>query len=255
MDLARIRNKGRQEQQDVQVNAVTLPAEKAVLEHIAIATEPAMPNLDADDFFDQQPAPLSTTESVSCKPAGFFRGFDPLAVILSGRERDLRGQKELMLLTEQQRQPLQVTTGCEEFLCFCLGNEEYGINIMDIKEIIKLRELTEVPRAPSFVDGVISLRGVIVPVFYMRKRLSMSLDYQRNHERIIIVRCNEGLHGLRVDKVIGVVKIYDGSRETTPAVLEGVARDFVAGIGRTDGRMIIILDIARVVDISLGEVG
>jgi chemotaxis signal transduction protein len=54
-----------------------------------------------------------------------------------------------------------------------LGDEEYGINIMEIKEIIKLRELTEVPRTPDFVDGVLSLRGVIVPIFTMRKRLGM----------------------------------------------------------------------------------
>ena len=143
----------------------------------------------------------------------------------------------------------------EEFLCFRLGDEEYGVNIMEIKEIIKPRELTEVPRAPDFVDGVLSLRGAIVPVFTMRMRLGMPLEHDASQERIVIVRCNDGLYGLRVDRVTDVVKIAKGDREATPAVLEGIAREFVAGIGRAGKRMLIILDIRTVVDTALGEVG
>jgi purine-binding chemotaxis protein CheW len=173
---------------------------------------------------------------------------------MAGREYDRTVSGAADLEPEQETQPVASEVVFEEFLCFRLGDEEYGINIMEIKEIIKPRELTEVPRTPGFVDGVLSLRGVIVPVFTMRKRLGMTLDYDGSQERIVIVRCGDGLHGLRVDRVTDVVKIAKTDREATPSMLEGVAREFVSGIGRTGKRMLIILDICKVVDTALGEV-
>ena len=151
-----------------------------------------------------------------------------------------------------EAEPVSQEEPFSEFLCFKLGEEEYGVNIMEIKEIIKPRELTEVPRISSFIDGVISLRGVIVPVFNMRKRIQLPEGGQLQ-ERVIIVRSAEELYGLRVDRVTDVVKIFDADREPTPAILDGVARDFVAGIGRNGSRMVILLDIMRVVDSTLGE--
>jgi len=102
---------------------------------------------------------------------------------------------------------------------------------------------------------VLSLRGVIVPVFMLRKRLGMSLEYEGNQERIIIVRSGDGLYGLRVDRVIDVIRIGQENREAAPSVLEGAAREFVAGIGRTGSRMVIVLDIGKVIDTALEEVG
>jgi len=249
MELAKIRNKVRQA-------VVSEPTQEAVpVEPVAgQPDEPSPPAISLpDNLLDLQSAGFSFPGPVAARPVPSEVRFDPLARILAGREHDcivIAGSYD----AEQEQQSEVAEATFEEFLCFRLGDEEYGINIMEIKEIIKTRELTEVPRTPGFVDGVLSLRGVIVPVFTMRKRLGMSLEYDASQERIVIVRCGDGLHGLRVDRVTDVVKIAKTDREVTPAVLEGVAREFVSGIGRAGKRMLIILDICKVVDTALGEV-
>jgi purine-binding chemotaxis protein CheW len=124
---------------------------------------------------------------------------------------------------------------------------------MEIKEIIKPRELTEIPRAPEFVSGVISLRGLIVPVINMRKRLGMSGEALASRTRIIIVKTGEGFSGLHVDEVTGVVKVDRATIEPPPPVLNGIDRDFVSSIGRVDNRMIIALEINNVTNIVFGS--
>jgi purine-binding chemotaxis protein CheW len=138
-----------------------------------------------------------------------------------------------------------------EFLCFRVSDEIYGINIMDIKEIIKPREVTEVPRAPSFVSGIISLRGIIIPIIDMLDRLGLPREKVTGRERVIVVRHGESFSGLLVDEIIQVVHITKDCLEAAPAVLEGIDRDFVSGIGRADGRMIILLNLENIADIHL----
>ncbi|MDD2365019.1 MAG: chemotaxis protein CheW [Desulfuromonadaceae bacterium] len=138
-----------------------------------------------------------------------------------------------------------------EFLCFRVSDEIYGINIMDIKEIIKPREVTEVPRAPLFVSGVLSLRGTIIPIIDMRIRLGLASEEQTGKERIIVIKNDNSFSGLLVDEVIQVVQIHQDALETAPTVLDGIDRDFVSGIGRSDGRLIIILNLENISDINL----
>lgn len=237
MELAKIRNKAVSAEQTAEVRT-SLPEAAS-----AAAAEQAPVEAAAPPEPAQAPLRFGSTQ----------RRFDPLAVILAGRDAADAPA------VEEAREPVVPTEegageGFEEFLCFTLDNEEYGVNIMEIKEIIKPRELTEVPRTPGFVDGVLSLRGVIVPVLAMRRRLDMAPVRDRSQERVVIIRHGEGLTGLRVDRVTGVVRIAEGSREAAPGVLEGAAREFVAGIGRSDGRMVIILDVASIIDFSFGEV-
>ena len=98
---------------------------------------------------------------------------DPLEVILAGRETAGCGEDQ-SLLSEVQEDAGKETY--QEFLCFKVSNEVYGVDIMDIKELIKPREVTEVPRAPSFVSGIISLRGVIIPIIDMLDRLGLERE-------------------------------------------------------------------------------
>lgn len=250
MELARIRNKSRRE--ELQTPQLEQPQQQP---NPASAVEETPPALSLpEDISDLPHGAIAFPGPAPARgvvPAA--RPFDPLTLILQGREQD-RAAAHLAVVPELL--PVDqavVETTYEEFLCFRLGHEEYGISIMEIKEIIKPRELTEVPRMPSYLDGVLSLRGVIVPVYALRRRLNMPCDHERAFERIVIVRCDEALYGLRVDRVTDVVRIVAGQREAAPAVLEGAAREFVAGIGRAGERMIIIMDIPKVVDTCLGE--
>lgn len=169
-------------------------------------------------------------------------GFDPAALILKGREC-AQGDDEF-LETEAAEETL-------ELLCFKVATEEYAISIMDIKEIIKPREVTEVPRVPEFVRGILSLRGIIIPIFDMRLRLGLPEGERSERERIIVVKRQGGFCGILVDQVVQVVRIAEESVEAAPVVLEGIDRDFVQGIGRVSGRMLILLDMEKVLDVGL----
>ncbi|MBJ6799675.1 chemotaxis protein CheW [Geomonas propionica] len=169
--------------------------------------------------------------------------FDPVAVILKGRESASFDGESL--------QQEVVEAASVELLCFRVASEEYAISIMDIKEIIKPREVTEVPRVPSFVRGILSLRGNIIPVFDMKNRLGLADGAVSDRERIVVVKRQEGYAGVLVDEVVQVVRIAEGGIEPPPVVLEGIDREFVLGIGRVGGRMLILLDMEKVLDVGL----
>ncbi len=254
MELAKIRNKALAEEREVAASPVIGPSGGMPDELLALPVQiPEMPQTATSQPDLPETAVVRFPELSPVQDAAPLRRFDPLAVIFAGRAlAEAAGtvdqQQETTALTGEMEQNF------EEFLCFTLADEEYGVNLMEIKEIIKPRELTEVPRTPDFVDGVLSLRGVIVPVLDMRRRLAMLPGQERGLERIVIVRHDECLTGLRVDRITGVLRITDDNRESTPGVLEGTAREFVSGIGRCSGRMIIILDVGRIIDFSFGEV-
>lgn len=174
--------------------------------------------------------------------------FDPLAVLLAGRQA-------VSLHAEDREESVSVNEAAgeeyEEFLCFKVSSEMYAINIMGIKEIIKPREVTEVPRAPSFIVGVLSLRGIIIPLLDMRLRLGLPPGEKSPRERIIVLKRPADLFGIVVDEVVQVVKITAATIEKPPAVLEGIDRDFVAGIGRCGGQMLILLNQEKIVDLTL----
>lgn len=174
--------------------------------------------------------------------------FDPLAILLAGRETVCDSQGNF-----SDRLPMHELVGEEfkEFLCFRVASEKYAINIMDIKEIIKPRELTEVPRVPGFVSGVISLRGIIIWVFDLCKRLELVPAGMSGKERIVVVKKGEEFCGVLVDEVIQVVRIAASTIEEPPAVLDGIDRDFVDGIGRSAGGMLILLNLENILDLTL----
>lgn len=178
--------------------------------------------------------------------------FDPLAVLIAGR-KDVQTDREEPDLAGVTT----YSTGEEfqEFLCFRVSSEIYAINILAIKEIIKPREVTDIPRAPGFVSGILSLRGIIIPIFNMRLRLGLPEGEISGRQRIIVVKKGEEFIGLVVDEVTQVVKIASASIENPPAVLDGIDRDFVGGIGRYNGQMLILLNQEKILDISLGQSG
>jgi purine-binding chemotaxis protein CheW len=172
--------------------------------------------------------------------------YNPLATILAGRDEAVDPEESAAF----QQQSL-AGGDIEEYLCFRVADEEYALNIMAIKEIIKPREVTEVPRVPNFISGVISLRGVIIPVMDMRLRLSLPVRAATGRERIIVLRTDAGFCGVLVDEVVQVARIQRADIEQPPAVLEEIDRDFVKGLGHFDNRMLILLNLETVIDISI----
>ena len=138
-----------------------------------------------------------------------------------------------------------------QYLAFHLNDEEYALDIKQISEIIKVREFTEIPRSPEFVLGIISLRGVVVPVFDLPCRMNLGSAEITANSRIVVCQSGDVAVGLLVDNINQVVTLVDDEVEPPPGVLSGLDREMVFGIGRYQGRMIILLQLNHVLDIEL----
>jgi purine-binding chemotaxis protein CheW len=139
----------------------------------------------------------------------------------------------------------------EQWLTFSLGDEEYALSIESVSEIIKPREVTDIPRVPDFISGIISLRGIIVPVFDLNRRLNLGQAELGASSRIIVCQNEDRLAGFIVDSINQVVNVPIGNIEPPPTVLSGLDRDFVEGVGRVDGRMLILLHLSNVINAEL----
>jgi len=206
-----------------------------------VSEEPAPEVFEDHNVAEIPRVPLTSPE------ARYAQTFDPLALLLAGRA-NVRNDVDMQsaeLFKEHDDAEFQ------ELLCFKVADEKYAVNIMEIKEIIKPREATEVPRVPPYVSGVLSLRGIIIPIINLRMRLGHAVVEVAGKERIIVVKKGEEFCGVMVDEVIQVVRIAQASIEPPPAVLDGIDRDFVEGIGRFDGQILILLNLARVIDLDL----
>ena len=138
-----------------------------------------------------------------------------------------------------------------EYLAFLLANEEYAVKVEDIKEIIRRQSITTVPRTPGFVLGIISLRGVILPVFDIKKRLGLEGGAtSRKTSRIIVVADKYGLQGIMVDKVTGVVKLKGSAIEPPPAIIGGVEAEYLQGLGRIGDRLLILFNTDKVLTVG-----
>jgi len=144
-------------------------------------------------------------------------------------------------------------------LTFGAGGEVYGIEILAIREIIKLREITEVPRAPRFLLGVVTVRGLVLPVVDLRLRLRLDASPLSRSARILVVAHKGERFGLLVDDVRGVVRFADNQIEPPPPSLAPSEAPFLAGIGRhPDGdeeRMVILLSLDAVFDFDVTRGG
>ncbi|BDG06934.1 chemotaxis protein CheW [Anaeromyxobacter paludicola] len=139
-----------------------------------------------------------------------------------------------------------------EYLAFRLGGEEYAFAIDFIREILKAPPITEVPRAPAHVLGVITVRGDVIPVFDPRRRLGLAPAPAegRGQGRVIICDAGEGPCGLLVDAVAQVVRLPPSAIEQKPQGIVGSSAEYIAGIGRERDRLYILLDLAAVLRFS-----
>jgi purine-binding chemotaxis protein CheW len=154
-------------------------------------------------------------------------------------------------------------TPARRFLTFMLAGEEYALDILRISEIIKVRPVTEVPRAPAFVTGIISVRGTIVPVVDLRLRLHLPASEPGPAGRILIVTKQDEPYGLVVDEVVHVVRLHAEDIEPPPAAVGVASSEFIGGIGRPPsilmpglgGRMLIVLNVDAVLAFEVGGRG
>jgi purine-binding chemotaxis protein CheW len=128
---------------------------------------------------------------------------------------------------------------------FQVGRETYGVPITSLHEIVRVPEITAVPDAPDYLEGVINLRGKIVSVMDLRKRFGDHQASLKRHNRILVVEHSGKLAGLIVDSATEVLKIPSEDVETPPAVFQEGGLNCVTGLGKVRGRLIVLLDMTK----------
>ena len=128
---------------------------------------------------------------------------------------------------------------------FRIGNETFGVRIGSVREIVRVPEITAVPSAPETVEGVINLRGKIIPVMDLRKRFGQSEIQPDKKNRILVVELENKLVGLIVNAASEVLKIAPSAIEAPGNLFAEGESSYVTGVGKLKGRLIILLDIAK----------
>lgn len=129
-----------------------------------------------------------------------------------------------------------------QLVSFHVGSEEFGLDILRVQEIIRVQQLTRVPNTQDCVDGVINLRGRIIPVVALRKRFGMEDIPHDKQTRIVVVEIQGTVLGFIVDSVSEVLRIPANTVEPPPR-LGKVTREYVSGVGKLDDRLLILLDV------------
>lgn len=133
-------------------------------------------------------------------------------------------------------------------ITFTLDKEMYGIEVHQIKEIIKVREYIKVPNAPDYVEGVINLRGQITPIVNLRKIFRMKEGTMDENSRIIMVEIDSEVMGLIVDSVVGVVTVPLKEVVKTPTLASTSTNVFITGIIRAESQLIILIDVVKLME-------
>ncbi len=141
-----------------------------------------------------------------------------------------------------------------QLVSFKLGKEEFGVDILKVQEIIKLIEITAVPNAPKFVEGVINLRGRVIPIIDLRIRLGMERKDLDNKSRIIVVEIDNKTIGFIVDEVNEVLRIPTNIIEPPPDMVIGIDTDYIIAVGKLEDRLLILLDLEKVLTTNEKEV-
>jgi len=133
-----------------------------------------------------------------------------------------------------------------QLVTFRIGEEEFGVNILQVQEIIRTMEITRVPKAPDFVEGVINLRGKVIPIIDLRKRFGLEVREHDKHTRIIVIEISNMIVGFVVDAVSEVLRIpADTVEPPPPAVMGGIDSEYINGVGKLEDRLLILLDLDK----------
>lgn len=131
---------------------------------------------------------------------------------------------------------------------FMLGEEEYGVDILSVTEILKMTKITRVPKSSEYVRGVINLRGNVIPILNVRKKFKNEEAPVDDNTRIIIITVEDNKFGIIVDKVTEVIRIKESEIEE-PNLIDSVEKKYVEGVGKYNGRLLILLKLDQVLTI------
>lgn len=147
----------------------------------------------------------------------------------------------------------QETEEILQLVSFNIGNEEFGIDILKVEEIIRVISITQIPNSPEFIEGVVNLRGRVIPVINLRTRLGFEKKEFDNQTRVIVVEVSGMTLGFIVDSVREVLRIPKSITEPPPSITAGVNSEYITAVGKLENRLLILLDLEKVLDLKQKE--
>jgi purine-binding chemotaxis protein CheW len=137
-----------------------------------------------------------------------------------------------------------------QVVAFKIGSQEYGVDILSVQEIIKVLTITRVPRAGRFIEGVINLRGNVIPVFNLHKRFGVPPSEDKEEARIIVFQFDDTRAGIIVDGVSEVIRINGDAIEDAGKVYQSLQADFIQGVGKVEGRLLLLLNAKKLLGLD-----
>ncbi len=137
-----------------------------------------------------------------------------------------------------------------QLVVFSLGREEFAVEVTQVREIMRMEEITRMPKSPHFVEGIINLRGQIIAVIDLAKRLSIEAGERGGETRIIVVEAGDLKVGMIVDSVSEVLRVSADALEPSPTIATDVSAAFILGVIKHDNRLIILLDLTKVLSLE-----
>ena len=137
-----------------------------------------------------------------------------------------------------------------QLVSFKIGDEEFGVDILSVQEINRMSQITKVPNTSDFIEGVINLRGRVIPVMDLRVKLGMPRKEHGKNTRIVVVELRGQTIGFIVDEVSEVLRISKDITEAPPEMVGGMNSDYITSIGKLEDRLLILLDLDKIVTTS-----
>ena len=151
----------------------------------------------------------------------------------------MSGAAQAVMMESQSEDLLQLVS-------FNLGKEEFAVDILKIQEINRMVEITKVPKSPDFVEGVINLRGKVIPIIDLRKRFNLPGSESTKQTRIVVVDIDNMVVGLVVDAVSEVLRLPANTVEPPPPIVAGIDSEYISGVGKLEDRLLILLELDKV---------
>jgi len=134
-----------------------------------------------------------------------------------------------------------------QLVVFTIGDEEFGVDISQVREIVRLVQITYLPKAPVFIEGVVNLRGQVLAVIDLSKRLGVSSKQRGETTRIIVVEVGENTVGMIVDSVSEVLRLSSENVEDVPSLVDTeVPEHYIKGVGKLQDRLLVLLDLNKI---------
>jgi purine-binding chemotaxis protein CheW len=146
-----------------------------------------------------------------------------------------------------------VAADLNQFISFAIGDDQYGVDIMAVREIKGWSQICALPRQPGYMRGVLNLRGIMVPILDLRCRFGQGMTQATPLHVIMVVQIDDRLVGLLADRVLDIVDVEPTKIQAVPRVAEAARIDFLSGLVTVESGMIALIDLSRLLAVSLTE--